>query len=328
MTKVICSTISVILALLVLPPTMVGAQSFPSKSVRLISPYPAGSGPDVLMRLIADRLNKLWQQSVVLEARPGGNGVPAMEAVKAAAPDGHTLGIAADAQLTVNPVLHASLSYNSQADFSPVMRMLSSALYIMVSAKGPYHSLGDLIADAKSAPNKVSYGAMFSGSLAHIRAAEFGSLINAQMVFVPYRDVQQLLVQVGNGDLGWTLSSIATSAPFIASGALRVIAVADAMRSPYSPDIPTIVEAGGPAVTAKPWLGVVAPTGTPAEVIRQINRDLTTVFADPLIQQRLPGFGYTLELSSPEELGRVIADELNKNRELVKRIGLNVIDTP
>lgn len=322
------AAIAVIAAVGLWGTTGVTAQTFPSKAVRLVSPYPAGSGPDLLMRLMAERLQKTWQQSVVLEARAGGNGVPAMEAVKASPADGHILGIPGDAHLAVNPVLYPSLSYDAQADFAPVMRLLSSAFYVMVSAKGRYQTLRDLIGDAKSAPNKVSYGAIFSGSLAHIRAAQFAMLIDAQMVFVPYRDAQQLLLDVANGTLGWTLSSTATAAPLIANGTLKVLAVADTVRSPYSPEIPTIVEAGGPEVIAKPWLAIVAPAGTPADVTGKINQDFRNVLTDPVIQERLPGFGYTPEPSSPEELRQLIADELNKNRGLLKRIGLSPLDRP
>jgi tripartite-type tricarboxylate transporter receptor subunit TctC len=328
MTKVICTTLSVILALVMAQPPSAGAQTFPTKPVRLICPFPAGSGPDIFMRLIAERLSKLWNESVVLEARAGGNGVPAMEAIKSAAPDGHTLGIVADAQLAVEPALQRKLSYNPQTDFAPVLGTLSTPLYIMVAAKGPYQTMRDLVADAQSATDKVSYGAMFAGSLAHIHAAEFALLINARMVFVPYRDVQQMLLHVVTGDLGWTLSSIATSASFLASGTLRPIAIADTVRSPYAPDIPTIAEAGGPAVKAKPWVGIVAPAGTPAQVIRQINSDFRSVFAEPAIQERLPGFGFTLDLASPEEMRQLIVDDLDKYRDLVKRIGLSPPERP
>jgi tripartite-type tricarboxylate transporter receptor subunit TctC len=324
----ICRVAALIAALAVPATGAAIAQPFPSRAVHLVSPYPAGSGPDILMRLVAERVTKTWKQPVVLEARAGGNGVPAMEAVKAAAPDGHVLGIAADPHLAVNPILHPSISYDPQADFAPVMRLLSSAFYVMVAGKGPYQTVGDLIADAKSAPKKVSYGAIFSGSFAHIRAAQLGLLVDAQMVFVPYRDPQHLFLDIINGNVGWTLSSTATAAPLLADGRLKAIAVADTARSPHAPEIPTIVESGGPELIAKPWLAIVAPAGTPADVIRQINQDFRNALADPLIQERLPGFGYTPEPNSPEELRQLIADDLNKNRALLKRIGLSPSERP
>ena len=123
--------------------------------MRIISPYPAGIGPDLVMRVVAEQLSQTWKQPVVIDARTGGSGIPAMEALKAAAPDGHTLAVAGDAQLAINPFVHRSLSYDPRADFAPIMRLISTPFVIIVAAKGPYQSVPDLIADARAAPGKV-----------------------------------------------------------------------------------------------------------------------------------------------------------------------------
>ena len=300
------------------------ADSFPSKPVRIISPYPAGSGPDQMMRVVGEQLTKIWKQPVVLNSRAGGNGTLAMEALKAAPPDGYTIGVASDAQLTTNPYLFRSLSYDPQIDFAPVMPLFSTPFYMAVSSKGPYGSVRDLIADALSVPNKVSYGALFVGSQGHLGAALFASLVNAQMVFVPYRDAQQMLVNITNGDLSWAFTSIATARALTQSGLLKLIAVGRPTRSSYSPDTPTLAEAGGPELTVKTWLSLLAPQGTPPDVIRQINVDTMNALADPAVQERLRVFGFDSEAGSPEELAKLIVEDGKKNSELIKRIGASV----
>ncbi len=300
------------------------ADSFPNKTVRIISPYPAGSGPDQMMRVVGEQLTKIWKQPVVLDSRAGGNGTPAMEALKAAPPDGYTIGVASDVQLTTNPFLFRSLSYDPQNDFAPVMLLFSTPFYMAVSSKGPYGSVRDLIADAQSVPSKVSYGALFVGSQGHLGAALFASLVNAQMVFVPYRDPQQMLVNITNGDLSWAFTSIATAKALTQSGLLKLIAVGRPTRSSYSPDTPTLAEAGGPKLTVKTWLALLAPRGTPPDVIRQINVAAMNVLAEPAAQERLRVFGFDSEAGPPEELSKIIVEDGKKNSELIKRIGASV----
>jgi tripartite-type tricarboxylate transporter receptor subunit TctC len=297
------------------------AQTFPSKGVRIISPYPAGSGPDQMMRVIVERLTIVWKQPVVLESRPGGNGIPAMEAIKAAAPDGYTLAVASDAQLAINPFLYRALSYDPHTDLAPVALLFSTPFYVVVAANGAYRTLPDLIADARSAPNKVSYGALLIGSSTHLGSELFASLINAQMVLVPYRDPQQMLGNIAKGDLGWTFSTIATATPMVDGGLLRFLAVARRSRTSSRPEIPTVAEAGGPELDVRSWLSLVAPRDTPTDVIAQVNKDFVGLLAAPSIQERLRIFGFTSEAGSPEDLTRTMRDDMARNSELIKRTG-------
>jgi tripartite-type tricarboxylate transporter receptor subunit TctC len=301
--------------------TAAAEQGFPNRGVRIISPYPAGSGPDQMMRVIVEQLTIVWKQPVVLESRPGGNGIPAMDAIKAAAPDGYTIGVASDGQLAINPFLYRTLSYDPLADFAPVTLLFSTPFYVVVAANGAYRTLPDLIADARSAPNKVSYGGLLTGSPAQLGSAQFASLINAQMVFVPYRDPQQMLVNVANGNLGWTLSTVATAAPMVNSGLIKLLAIAGHSRSSYFPDIPTVAEAGGPELDVRSWLSLVGPRNTPTDVIAQINKDFVGLLAAPSMQERLHIFGFTSEAGSPEDLTRTMRDDMTRNSELIKRTG-------
>jgi tripartite-type tricarboxylate transporter receptor subunit TctC len=316
---------TVVVALATLEPLAgaLQAEPFPSKSVRIISPYSPGSGPDQMMRVIGENLAKMWKQPVVLEARPGGGGIPAMEALKAAPPDGHTLGIASDTHLTTNPFLYRSLSYGP-SDFAPVMPLFSTPFYMIVATKGPYGSLGDLITDAQSRPDKVSYGSLFVGSQGHLGGALLASRIKAQMVFVPYRDAQQMIINIANGDLSWAFSSLATVRPMLDAGLLKLIAVAGTQRSRHLPDVPTLAEGGGPEMVLRTWLGLLAPKDTPSEVVRQINADMIKVFADPAVQERLRVSGFDLDIGSPEVLAKAIVDDAVKNGEFIRQLGVHV----
>jgi tripartite-type tricarboxylate transporter receptor subunit TctC len=320
MTKVLRRTILAV-ALACCAGTAAIAQDFPHKGVRIISPYPPGSGPDQMMRVIVEQLSSDWKQPVVLDARPGGNGVPVMEAIKAAPPDGYTIGVASDGQLTINPLLYRSLPYDPLIDFAPITLLFSSPFYVTVAAKGAYRTLPDLIADARSVPNKVSYGALLIGSPAQLGSALFASLIDAQMVFVPYRDPQQMLLNVANGNLGWTLSTAATVAAMVDGGLIRLLAIAQRARSPHFPDIPTVAEAGGPELDVKSWVSLIAPRDTPPDVVARLNKGFVGVLAAPAIQERLRIFGFTSEAGPPDELTRTIRDDMTRNSELIKRAG-------
>ena len=308
-------------ALLALSCAVGAAQDFPSKPLRLISPFPRGSGPDERMPVVADKATQNLKQPIVLEPRPGGAGIPAMEAIKAASPDGYLLGLASDQNLTILPFLNRSLPYDPQADFTPIMRVFSSPYFVMVAAKGPYTKLQDLIADARSAPNKVSYGGAAVGSQSHLGGSLFASLIKAQMVFVPYRELPQMFNSIASGDLGWTLSTAASAAAFLQNGTIKILAIAQKTRSPQFPDIPTVAEAGGPEFESAPWLALIGPRGIPPAIVQQINGAVTAAITDNTVQERLRQFGFTTQSSTPQELVRYIDADMKRNRELVRQSG-------
>jgi tripartite-type tricarboxylate transporter receptor subunit TctC len=298
------------------------AQVFPNRTVRIISPYGAGTGPDVVVRMVVDRLSRAWKQPVIVEARPGGGGIPAMEAAKAAPADGHHLVMAADAQLSIAPHLFRSLPYDPQTDFEPIAGLYSSPFYVMVAANGRYRTLADLTADARSAPNKVAYGVPAVGSPAHLGAAMLASLTGSEMLPVPFRETQQLFIAILNGDVGWTLSTPGTASGFFVSGAIKPIAVAQKVRSPHFPDVPTIVEAGGPPeIEIVPWLALLAPRGTPADVVRTINAGVTAALGDPTVRERLRALGFTPMATSPDEAAQRLRADRLRYGELVHLAG-------
>ena len=299
----------------------VAAQEFPSRTIRIISPFPPGAGPDVMIRILGESLSATLKQPVVIEAKPGGSGIPAMEAIKSAPPDGHVLGLTSDQNLAILPHINPSIPYDPKTDFTPIGRILSSSYFVLVSAKGPYNTLNDLIADARSAPRKVSYGSQAIGGQAHLGAALFGSLIGAEMVLVPYRDMSQLFVNIVNGDLTFVLSTVASASAFLQNNTIKPLAIAQRARSAQFPDVPTVKEAAGFEFESAPWLALVGPRGLPPEVVAKLNAALKAAMTEQKMQDWLRAVAFDARTGSPDDLRAAIVEDFNKNADLVKRIG-------
>ena len=298
------------------------AQPFPSKLVTITAPYSAGSSPAVVTRLLADKLAKAWSVPVIVDSRPGGSGFVAIDAVKKAPPDGHQLLVVSNAHVAINPALYKKLPYDPEKDFVPVAMMYRTPFFLIVATAGPYQSVPALIAAAKGEPGKVSYGSSYVGSPSHLGSAEFEFLTGTKMIHVPFRDQSQMYVSIANGDVGWAFSTLGSALPLMQSGRLKLLAIAAPKRLATQPDVPTLAEAGGPAsLQVDAWLALVAPRGTPPEVVRRINADVNKLLADPEIVEQLQRFGFEAAPGTPEQFAEVIRADAKKYGELVRRTG-------
>ena len=302
--------------------TLTCAQSFPSKLVKITAPYSAGAGPAVFTRAVADKLSKLWGQPVIVDAKPGASGFIAIESVKNAATDGHELLVVSDAHVAINPALYKRLPYDPQKDFLPVAMFYHTPFYLAVATAGPYQTVPALIAAAKANPGSVSYGSSYVGSPSHLGSAEFEFLTGTKMIHVPYKDQSQMYVGIANGDVGWAFTSLGSALPLMQAGRIKLIAIGAPQRSKVQPDVPTLAEAGGPAaMVVGAWLAIVAPRGTPPEVVRKINADVNKVLADPEILQQMRMLGFEPAPETPEQLADEIRADARKYGELVRRTG-------
>jgi len=297
------------------------AQSFPSKAVRISTPYSSGAAPAVFTRTIADKLAKYWSQPVIVDAKPGASGFIAIDQAKAAVPDGHELLVVSNSHVAINPSLYKKLPYDPQKDFVPVAMLYHTPFFLAVSASGPYKDVPSLIAAAKANPGRVSYGSSYVGSPSHLGSAEFELLTGTKMIHAPYKDQSQMYVGVANGDLGWAFTTLGSALPLLQSGRLRLIAIAATERAKNLPDVPTLAEAGGPSMTVGAWLAIVAPRGTPADVVAKINADINRALAEPDVVQQLKTFGFEGTPQTPEQLGEEFRSDAKKFSELVKRTG-------
>ena len=298
------------------------AQTFPSKVVKITAPYAAGAGPAIFTRIMADKLSKTWSQPVIVDAKPGASGFIAIEAVKNAAPDGHELLVVSNAHVAINPALYKKLPYDPRKDFVPVAMFYHTPFFLTVSSAGPYQSVPALIAAAKANPGTVSYGSSYVGSPSHLGGAEFEFLTGTKMIHVPYKDQSQMYVAIAGGDVGWAFSTLGSALPLMQSGRLKLIAIAAKRRLKTLPDVPTLEEAGGPAgMVVDAWLAVVAPRGTPPEIVRRINADINRQLADPEVLEQLQRFGFDAAPGTPEQLADTIRADEKKFAELVRRTG-------
>jgi tripartite-type tricarboxylate transporter receptor subunit TctC len=296
-------------------------QQYPSKVVKLVAPYSAGAGPAIFMRVMGDRLAKVWGQQVIVDSRPGASGFIAIEAVKNAAPDGHELLVVSNAHVAINPALYKKLPYDPQRDFVPVGMIYHTPFFVTVRSEGPYPTVPALIAAAKANPGRITYGASYVGSPSHLGAADLAYRSGTRMILVPHKDQSQMYVSIANGELDWALSTLASAAPLMKAGRLSLLAIASSRRSASAPDIPTAREAGGPELEMDSWLALLAPRGTPDAVVRRINADMNAQLAAPEVLERMKVLGFEPAPGTPEQLAEAIRADTKTYAELVRLTG-------
>jgi tripartite-type tricarboxylate transporter receptor subunit TctC len=299
------------------------AQGFPSKPVKIVSPYPNGLTPDIAVRAVAERLTRTWGQPVIVEPRPGANGFIAIGQAKKATPDGYELLLAGQSHLSINPRLFKSVPYDPEKDFAPLSLIYRTVFFVAVKADGPYRSIPELIAAAKASQKKLSYSSPYVGSPPHLGAAEFAYLTGTQMVHVPYKEAAQVYISVANGDVDWSLGSIGSTLPLTKAGKLKLLAIAAKTRDPEHPDIPTVAQAGGPAgYEVDTWVSLVAPAGMAPDLVRRLSADIAAAVADPEVKERFKGIGVDPVSGTPAELAELVKRDLAAYGGIVKRTGV------
>jgi len=314
----------IVVALVVSLPLAAAAQTFPTKTVRIVSPYPAGAGPDTVARLLAEKLAKSWGQQVIIEPRPGANGFIAMEAVKKST-DAHDLVMADNGHIAVAPSLFKRIPYDIDKDFRPAALIYRADFLIAVAANSPYRTVGELIAAAKAAPGKISYATPFVGSPSHLGSALLEMRTGTQMLHVPFKETSQMVASVGNGEVTWTLTTLATAGSLVRAGKVKFLAVAAKARLPTAGEIPTVLESGGPAdYEVNGWVAFLSPRAASAEAIAAINAGVNRALAEPDVRERLTTFGFTPLPASSGELQSLIRADTTKFAELVRKTGATI----
>jgi tripartite-type tricarboxylate transporter receptor subunit TctC len=304
-------------------PALALAQGFPSRPVKLVTPYSTGIGPDLYVRALAEVLQKEWGQPVVTEAKPGGNGFIAIEQVKKAPADGHELLVLANSHLTINPVLFKNVPYDPIADLTPIAGLYRTYFFFAVKSDGPYQSVKDLIAGAKANPGKLTYGTPYVGSPSHLGSAIFEHETGTQMVHVPFKDTLQIFTSIANGEVSWAVATASSTAAMVKAGRVKLIAVAAPRRLPSHPDVPTVEEAGGPKnYEVESWLVLLGPRGLPQDLVAKVYGDVSKALASPEMRKRTAALGFETFQASPPEITAKIRAELKTNGDVVKRVGI------
>lgn len=298
------------------------AQAFPDHTIRITSPFPAGSGPDAVARMVGEKVAIALKQPVLIDPKPGANGFIAIDTVKRMPPTGYELLLADVGHLAINPSLFKKLPYDPEKDLTPVSGLYRTSFFIAVAADGPIKSIKDLIAAAKAAPGKVSYGSNAVGGPLHLGAAQFEAATGTRMLHVPYKEMSQLYGSVSTGDVTWAMASIASAGPLLASGKLRFLAIADHARSPALPNVPTLEEAGGPKdVEATTWVVLMGPKDMPPAVVATINQAVAIALRQEDLLKRFATFGFNPYPATGAQIAEVMRQDTPRYAALVKRTG-------
>jgi tripartite-type tricarboxylate transporter receptor subunit TctC len=299
---------------------LAGAQSFPSKPVRLFVPYAAGGAVDVLSRTLGDAVSKTWGQPVVVENRPGAGGVIASQALVAAPPDGHTLIVVASGHAT-NAFLYPSLPYDTFKDFTPVSLLASSPNILLVRADSPFTTLADMIAQAKAKPGSMSFAHSGTGTSTHLAGELLKSLAKVDILAVPYKGGAPALNDLIGGQIPLSFNNGPESVGQIAGGTVRALAVTTAQRAPFLPDVPSMGETV-PGYDTEVWWGVLGPAGMAPDLVAKISRDFVAALNSPAVKERLGKLGAASIGSTPQAFDAKIHADYDKWGPIIKAAGI------
>ena len=296
------------------------AQDFPTKPVRILTPFPVGSGPEGVLRLVADKLSRTWGKPVVVENKPGGNGFIAIDTFKRGATDGHDLIQLDSVHLSAYPHLFKKLPYDAKADFEPLAPLFKTYFFVSVATDSKYKKVSDLIADAKTHPGKLNYGSWSVGNPVHLGSAFFESVTGTDMQHVIYKETSMLYSGVATGELAFALGSNATAGAMYRAGKVQYLAVAAPKRVSAFPNVPTIGESGGPAgFEVSGWTTIAAPRGLPKAVTDKIQRDIEKALAEPDVRDKFASFAYEPFTLNREQLNAYIQAESTRFGGIIKK---------
>lgn len=297
---------------------------YPAKAIRMIVPSAPGSGPDIMARTIGQKLNEAWGQPVVVEARPGAGGIIGSEAVAKSAPDGYTLIMGNAGSHSVNPSLYRKLPYDPLKDFSPIALVSSAPNILIVHPSLPVKSAKELIALAKSRPGELTFGSGGNGSTAHLSGELFRTLAGIRIVHVPFKGAPAAVLGVITGEISMAILNLPPALPHVKNGRLKALGVSTPKRSAAVPDLPTIAESGLPGYSATAWYGVLAPAGTPREIIMKINAEIVKGLRTDEMRKRIASDGGEVIGSTPEEFTAVMKTDIAKWAKVVQASGAQV----
>lgn len=297
-------------------------QGYPNKPIRMIIPLAAASAVDNAARIVTQRMSASMGQQIVVENIPGAAGLIGTKNVATAAPDGYTIGGFNDSIMTMLPNMHANPGWDILKDFEPVSLVATIEWGLVANNESGIRSAADLIARAKAKPGEVNYGSGGNGSPQHVAMALFASQAGVTMTHVPYKGATQAALGVASGDVPVALQGLATVAGLVRGGKVKLIGVGTPAPNPAFPDVPTIATTGLPGFTFQSWFTVVAPAGTPKEIVARLNSEIRKALADPAVQAQLKDQGLTPRGSSPEELGQATREQLVRYGRLFKEAGI------
>jgi tripartite-type tricarboxylate transporter receptor subunit TctC len=311
---------SLCLSVMLLTPLAAQAQSYPSKSMRIVVGFPAGGATDVVARAIAQHVSEAWGQTAVVDNRPGAASNIGAEAVAKSPADGYTM-LMGSVSLSINPTLYTKLGYNALKDFTPVVQVTNTPFMLCSHPALPVKTMKELIVMAKAKPGQLQYGSAGNGSGAHLFTELFRSMAGIDVQHIPYKGAAPAMTDLLGGHIPFMFDNIITMWPQAKNGKLRCLAVTTATRSAIAPDVPTVAQAGVPGYEANAWFGLFVPTGTPAEAVEKINGEVNRALKLPAMRDRLLALGCEPAGGTSQQYGTFFRAEIDKWAKVVRSAG-------
>jgi tripartite-type tricarboxylate transporter receptor subunit TctC len=304
--------------------TAAAQDSYPSRPIRLVVPFPPGGGTDTISRVVANKLTETLKWTIVVDNRPGAGGNIGVDMAAKAPADGYTIVMGQTSNLAVNPTLYAKLPYDPVKDLAPVTTVADAPLVLVVAASSNFKSLADVVAASKAKPGNVTFATPGNGTVAHLTGELFQRAAGIRLQHIPYKGSSQAITDLMGGTVDVFMASVPTAISHIKSGKMRALAVTSAKRSVSLPDVPSINDAGYKGFDATTWFGLAAPAGTPVSVIARLNTEVNRVLQMPDVREKIRGEGGDILGGTPEAFGNLIKSDVVKWGKVVKDSGAKV----
>ena len=316
--------LSLLVSLLGALPSPIAAQPYPVRPIRIVVPYSAGGTSDILARSLGEKLTGALGQPVVVDNKPGANGNLGADLVAKALPDGYTLLLGDIGALAISPSVYPTLPFDPVRDFAPVTMVAYSPHILVVNPAVQANSVQELVALAKAKPGKLNFAISGVGGAPHLAGVEFALRTGVKWEYIPYKGGSQAIADVAAGQADVTLNGMLATYPLVKGGKLKLLAVSSPRRVAAIPDVPTIAESGLPGFETGSWQGVVAPPGTPREIVARLNAEIGRILATPEMRDKLGNQGADVRTNSPEEFAAFIRAEKDRWAKVVKDANVKV----
>ncbi|RCW70575.1 Bug family tripartite tricarboxylate transporter substrate binding protein [Pseudorhodoferax soli] len=302
----------------------VAQAAWPSRPIRLVVPFPAGGGTDLIAREVANKVATTQGWSIIIDNKPGSGGNLGVDAAAKAPADGYTLVLGQTSNLAINPTLYPKLPYKPEKDLAPVGLVAQAPLVLVVAADSPYKTLAEVIAAAKAKPQALNYASSGNGTVAHLAAELLQKQAGVKFTHVPYKGAAQGSTDLIGGQIQMYMSSVPTLIGYIKNGKMRAIAVTSQQRTADLPNVPTVAESGYKGFEAVTWFGVAGPDGLPKEVVARLNTAFNQAIGDAEVKKKLAAQGAEVRSSTPEQFGALIGSEIVRWGKVVQESGARV----
>ncbi|HET6265048.1 MAG TPA: tripartite tricarboxylate transporter substrate binding protein [Usitatibacter sp.] len=308
-------------ALIGVPGVASAQQTYPSKPIRFVVPYPAGGPLDTVARLLGQRVSESVKQPVIVDNKPGAGGNIGADAVAKSAPDGYTILMGAVATHAINPTLYASMPYDAARDFAPVTQVASTPNVLVVNPSVPAANVREFIAYGRANPGKLNFGSGSTGSAGHLAGELFKTMAGIDMTHVPYKGAAPAMNDLVGGQIHLMFDNLASSLAQVRAGRIRALAVTTSRRSALAPDLPTVIESGLPGFDISTWFGIFVPAGTPRDVVDRLHGEFTRALAQPDVREKMLNLGAEPVGNRPEEFAAFIRGEAEKYAQVIRASG-------